>query len=259
MDKNTLGMDNLKMSAFVSIGILPQPVREFPKHEHTTWEIILYTHGTGIATVGDTAIPFAPGTIICMPPYLPHGETSAQGYRNLFIHARHYPRGEGRVPTVFDRNDAFRRTADLLYHEFNHRRPGYAEITGYLFGVMLTLLRRWDTVGVEHPEAVALREMFDRQYADPQLTAGRAMAVRSLSANQLRKQFAAATGLTPNAYLTAKRLNQSQMLLSTTGMTVRQCAEAVGFADSFYFSKCFKRAFGVSPAEWAKRSDRPVE
>ncbi|MEM1211756.1 MAG: AraC family transcriptional regulator [Planctomycetota bacterium] len=241
------------METFVSIGALDQLRLDFPKHQHTTWEIVLYTHGTGTATVGDAKIPFAPGTIVCMPPHLPHSEVSHDGFRNVYIHSKQYPRGDGRVPVVQDQQQTFSRTAKLLREEFDHRQPGSAGIIDSLFSVLLALLQRWDQLTTIHPEARALRDWLDQHYADPGLTISSAMSERSLSPGHLRQQFVAETGMTPHAYLNMMRMNRSQVLLGTTGMSVRQCARAVGFTDPLYFSKCFKRAFGVSPGSWTTR------
>ena len=57
------------MPRFYSIGIIPAPIPSFAPHGHETWEIVLYTFGRGVSHIGEQAIPFEPGTIICNPPY----------------------------------------------------------------------------------------------------------------------------------------------------------------------------------------------
>ena len=74
------------MAVFQSIGMIPAPLASFPPHSHQTWEIVCYTLGKGIATVGEQRIPFSPGTIICMPPHIPHLENSETGYTNIYVH-----------------------------------------------------------------------------------------------------------------------------------------------------------------------------
>ena len=37
------------------------------------------------------------------------------------------------------------------------------------------------------------------------------------------------------------------------GATVRDVAERLGFGNEFYFSRFFKRHFGLSPANWRRQ------
>jgi AraC-like DNA-binding protein len=44
-----------------------------------------------------------------------------------------------------------------------------------------------------------------------------------------------------------------QRLLQTTSNTIAEVAYSVGINDPFYFSKCFKNQFGVSPSAYRKK------
>lgn len=61
------------------------------------------------------------------------------------------------------------------------------------------------------------------------------------------------TGTTPWQYLTNKRLSHATSALLTKGITVKAVAEWVGYADVTSFSRSFKRLYGMSPTEYAKR------
>lgn len=61
------------------------------------------------------------------------------------------------------------------------------------------------------------------------------------------------TGMTPNHYLTSFRMKRSRELLRTQHYTVAQIAELVGYHDSFYFSRVFKKYNGISPSEYRKK------
>ncbi len=53
-------------------------------------------------------------------------------------------------------------------------------------------------------------------------------------------------------YITRKRIEHSINLLNTTDLKVYEIAEKVGFADSHYFSICFKKQVGVTIKEYKK-------
>jgi len=57
----------------------------------------------------------------------------------------------------------------------------------------------------------------------------------------------------PVRYLGLLRLNAAKSMLTATDRRVEEIAEAAGFSDQFYFSKCFKASCGVSPSEYRRR------
>ena len=59
--------------------------------------------------------------------------------------------------------------------------------------------------------------------------------------------------LTPNDYIRTKRLAAAAEMLEKGGHRVNEVCYAVGFNSPSYFAKCFKKAYGVLPAEWSKK------
>ena len=70
----------------------------------------------------------------------------------------------------------------------------------------------------------------------------------------LTKAFRRETGTSIMQYLQEKRLQYAKKLLSETNMPIKEVAERCGFAEPPYFSRCFKREFGVSPKD-CRRSE----
>jgi signal transduction histidine kinase/DNA-binding LacI/PurR family transcriptional regulator/AraC-like DNA-binding protein len=54
-------------------------------------------------------------------------------------------------------------------------------------------------------------------------------------------------GMTPIAYLTRYRITQAKRLLTTTQKSITSIALEVGFSDSGYFSRVFRREVGMAP------------
>lgn len=57
-------------------------------------------------------------------------------------------------------------------------------------------------------------------------------------------------GISPKAYITAKKLDTAVWLLDNTAMSVSQVAEDLGFEDVTVFSKFFKQKTGISPSNY---------
>jgi AraC-like DNA-binding protein len=66
------------------------------------------------------------------------------------------------------------------------------------------------------------------------------------------KIFKEAVGLSPMQYLMEIRLERAKSLLRSQ-WSVEQVASSVGFADALYFSKQFRKRFGMSPTEYRHR------
>lgn len=60
------------------------------------------------------------------------------------------------------------------------------------------------------------------------------------------------TGLAPVEFLKEVRLKQAAKLILSTDLNMSQIAFQVGFNDAHYFSKCFKRQFGVTPSAYQR-------
>ncbi|MGM9929479.1 MAG: helix-turn-helix domain-containing protein [Bacillus sp. (in: firmicutes)] len=68
--------------------------------------------------------------------------------------------------------------------------------------------------------------------------------------------FEKVTGLTPIRYLTKYRISKAKELLTASELTISEISEAVGYQDSFYFSRVFKNLTKVSPSQFRKAHQR---
>lgn len=73
------------------------------------------------------------------------------------------------------------------------------------------------------------------------------------SYGHLCRIFKTCYGLSPLTYLNLLRLETAASVLNDPGMGVAAAAEAAGFNSPAYFSRIFKRHFGMSPREWQNR------
>ena len=66
----------------------------------------------------------------------------------------------------------------------------------------------------------------------------------------LYKKLTALTDTTPVAFIRSIRLYRAAALLQEGKLTVNEIAERTGFCSPSYFTKCFKKEFGVLPSEY---------
>ncbi len=70
-----------------------------------------------------------------------------------------------------------------------------------------------------------------------------------MSLSVLYRKMRLLTGMTINEFVKTIRLNKAKKLLETGVYQVNEVATTVGFEDSKYFSKEFRKAFGKTPVE----------
>lgn len=71
-----------------------------------------------------------------------------------------------------------------------------------------------------------------------------------LDRSYLTRIFKDATGYSLQEYLLAYRMKMAVKFLQDDSMSIQDIADAVGYVDSFTFSKAFKRHFGKSPSQY---------
>lgn len=67
------------------------------------------------------------------------------------------------------------------------------------------------------------------------------------------KLFKQCFGKSFTTYLMEYRVNEARKLLHQPAVNVREVSRAVGYVDSNYFAKVFKRVTGLSPSEYRKQ------
>ena len=75
-----------------------------------------------------------------------------------------------------------------------------------------------------------------------------------ISRAQLHRKMKEMTGIPASEFLRNIRLEQAARLLKEQKVNVTQVAYAVGFSNLAHFSTVFRKHFGVSPTEYAERS-----
>ena len=91
-------------------------------------------------------------------------------------------------------------------------------------------------------------DYMDSEFANnPRL--GEAAARTGLSPNYFHRLFHRATGVTPFQYMETRRLDTARGILAEGRLNVKEVAAASGYDNPFYFSRAFRKRFGVSPSD----------
>ena len=74
----------------------------------------------------------------------------------------------------------------------------------------------------------------------------------AMSISQLSRKINGITGYSTISYVLQVKLNKAKKMLNDDNISVTEVSDACGFYDSSYFSRVFKKEFGVSPSHYQK-------
>ena len=77
----------------------------------------------------------------------------------------------------------------------------------------------------------------------------------AVNRNKLNEEFHNATGLTCMEYLMKIRLQLSSIMLKDTELPISEIAARIGYVDTNYFIKVFKKSYKITPAQYRKKAD----
>jgi len=77
-------------------------------------------------------------------------------------------------------------------------------------------------------------------------------SIAGLSSSRLRHKFKSEIGVTPRTYLHTVRMEMADELLKSSSMSVKEVRVAIGLTSDSYFTREFKRTFGIPPSRIRK-------
>jgi AraC-like DNA-binding protein/mannose-6-phosphate isomerase-like protein (cupin superfamily) len=265
----------------------PQPA--FPPHRHEFSEIVLVTSGTALHVVGRESWPLTAGDVfviggsqsheyrelenLCLINVLyqpdklrmdPVDLAQLPGYHVLFSLEPRWTRRHGfrsRLHLTPARLAGVLALVDDLEAELKSKRPGHGLMVTALFmqivGQLSRLYEQSETPDTRNLVRVAevLSHMESHLHEGTRLD--ELARVGGMSKRSLIRAFHEATGMTPIEYSLQLRINRAAGLLRNEPITVTDAAFRVGFNDSNYFTRQFRKRLGVSPRRY-QRQHLPV-
>lgn len=250
--------------------------KEIPRNLHRHEQIVEISYvssGHGICELNGTLFPIAAGDLVICNSQVLHDEFIDSSNMKLFAVAATDIEMEGlrknclipdHMSPVFklgERSDEFQTMVSLLFAQANSNAPRKNEICQSLFRAFyLMILDVIDQIGSPEtiPDAQAalishMRSYIDRHFAEAFSVAQMAEEF-DISTSYLSRVFRKSMGCSASDYLTRRRLGEAQTLLLNTSIPVSEIARNVGYPNQSYFTKIFKRQFGISPLRYRKVS-----
>lgn len=191
--------------------------------------------------------------------FLPRGgrytfDIGAEDYNYIFVNFD-FAEDADVLPEVFTiRGDRIERYFRQLQRIYNARPPEYREeCMSRLYAIYACIRRegREQYLPRTKRESVERAAAYIREhYSDPSASVAAAASVAGASLAHFRRLFCQVYSVSPQEYMMDLRIDAAKDLLSVSTLSVREVAEASGFASAYYFSRFFRIKTGLTPTEY---------
>lgn len=237
------------------VGITPKQINYCSDHFHNAWEIVLNLKGSGTTVVDGKSYDFSEGSVICMPPFCHHNKFSDGYFRDIYVTVDklRLPAGEKVVLLQDDESKNIQSLMFMILEFFFKKEDNYQQIINSLVNTMHQIILSRIENSEKNPIIERFKNELIKNFTNPEYTLKNAMCDIPYSADHFRRIFKSDTGLTPNEYFTALKIEYAKQLLmqrSISGQSISEIAYLSGFYDSRYFSRIFKASVGKTPKEF---------
>jgi AraC-like DNA-binding protein len=154
-----------------------------------------------------------------------------------------------RFPTVIKRRDASE--LNTLFDQL-FATDSIWENYGDCYQLIAILLR--EALPVKQVESTSIRDTvaYIREHHSEPITVELLAKLSHMSESNFYTVFKQQMGTSPIAYLNHTRLSLAAERLIETTQSIRLISASVGISDALYFSKLFKKTYGISPKEYRR-------
>lgn len=234
-------------------------------HTHHFAELFYVAGGKGNFYLENKTYPIGTSDLIIVPPNTEHTEQSYNSnpleYIVLGIEGITFLDAEDSGSHIiynYNERSELLNLLNLILKEVQNEQPGYHLVCQNLLDVLLVqIIRRQRLVPAPissakmNKECGQIKNYLNSNYAD-NISLDMLAAMAHMNKYYLVHAFTRYTGLSPIAYLNAKRLDVSKELLTTTDFSIAQIASSVGFSSQSYFAQVFRKEMKMTPGDYRK-------
>ena len=245
-------------------------------HSHTFFHYIYSLGGHTRTIVGDEAYQTGQGTLLLIPPGVPHEIISLDISSCLdlkFSCSGPLTEEISRLPRYIPLVDSeINSLIHNIFEEAVGQERDYEEVINIsLYRVLIQLLRKQEEkkswqMPITYPVSIPDDENICHILQIIEGAMGKPIQVADLaaqcgySASYFRQFFRERVGISPNLYVNQRKISKAKELMLYSDLNVTQISEYLGYQSIHYFSRLFKKMTGTSPKEYIQRvkENRPI-
>lgn len=150
-----------------------------------------------------------------------------------------------------------------MIQELQLQRANYEDLLNmnlrHIFLIINRYLQEGNDIGTEMLDEIErATHYFNEHYNEPIVIEDYAKE-RAMTVNWFTQNFKKITKVTPMQYILSLRITNAMNLIDNTDYNMTQIADAVGYNNSMYFSRIFKKHTGMTPTEYKNRNNNIEE
>ena len=222
------------------------------RHAHESWAFVYCTRGSGTFRFDDRSLEYREGDVVIIPPMTPHSNAGSDSLQNIHINMVS-PALSYASPLVIsdDSNHFLLDTFQAVFFHFYSDRKEASALLSVYGDLIICYLAAYRAGSALTPLVAQIENNIISNYADSSYELDAYMHSLPFSYDYLRKLFQKELGVTPHRYLVDKRLKMAAELLMTDAgagtWAISDIAPMCGFHDPLYFSKMFRKRYGIAP------------
>ena len=221
------------------------------------WMLIYCTAGTGMITLSDgRGIEYAEGNIAVIPPSLCHTVLPYGEYSDIRIQMDSPSFYFGDTIVIADNPQKFLRASfEQAFRYFCTESANYEHLLDSLGTLIANYVLALNKAASYTSPVSKIHYIILRNFTDCDFTLDDTIRQMPFHYDYLRKRFKNEVGMTPREFLTKLRMERARSLLTGPGVNehnVSEIAQQCSFRDPLYFSRTFKKYFGVCPSSYSK-------
>jgi len=221
------------------------------RHAHQSWELIYCTSGNGELIFDDQhTLYYEEGDIAIIPPMVPHTNISEHGFTNIHINLEDSTLAN-REPAIISgkKNEYLENAFNAAFFFYSSGSPMSAKLLPAYGNLIVTFLSLLNPSEEKNEIVRDIERHIIQNYSDCSYSLGDYLNSLPFSYDYLIKLFKKELGVTPHKYLTDTRLRVAAgCLTAAQGYNISEVARLCGFKEPLYFSRLFKKKYGVSPS-----------
>ena len=229
---------------------------------HDQWEFAFCLSGGGEYALGGQILALGKGDMVAVPPLTSHSSLTDKGARIIQVFM-HQPTLRIKEPCVVHGDGSPHLQAAFegaLYH-YHSGHPANTHLLNAYGALIVCYLAAYHSGQSISPVVLEMEEDIRAHFADPAYELDAYLHSLPFNYDYLRKLFQREMGVTPLQYLNNLRLyTAAEALLNTEGASgsVTEIARMCGFREPLYFSRMFKKKYGLSPTHYAAAGKGPI-
>lgn len=226
------------------------------RHAHGSWELIYCTSGSGRLSYDGGVIPYQTGDLILIPPLVYHQNESETGFTNIHLNMRDPALNLKKPTLIHDDGNHFLLDAFTAAFYFFGSSPGRQTLVLSAYAnLIVNLVSTSLSTPARNPIVEEIAKTIILSYPDENFELDQYLRTLPFNYDYLRKLFKHEVGITPHQYLVDTRLHAAAERLGFSEgrqINISEIAHLCGFREPLYFSKIFRKKYGMSPSQYQR-------